>query len=381
MSEVQQPDDVKVEEVVKKKKDKSPVVCVGLDVGTMHLVCAKSNDDEVKITRNVFLPIDRDEVALTNLSNISYVEGPEGDLFIIGSDAFNFANLFGQEVSRPMEKGLISSSEDDAIDILTLMIKDLIGETKNTEVYCCYSVPAEAIDDERSVIYHEKVFARILGSLGVNHTSVNEAMAIIYSECAKEGFSGIGISFGAGMANVAVAYKGIEAHKFSTARAGDWIDRYAAKDSGMVANRVTSVKEKYMQLHGEVNIKNKKTKRVLEALFHYHKALIDYTIKKIIKEFDDKVDVEVDEPIPIVVSGGTSMPEGFVNLFKNIITTYELPFEVSEIRRAKNPLTAVANGLLVRTMADVKELNRRSYEQGIFTIIYIYLRFFTRFIG
>ena len=109
-----------------------------------------------------------------------------------------------------------------------------------------------------------------------------------------------------------------------------------------------------MKLKGEVEIKNKRTKRILEALFHYYNALIEYTIKKIIKEFDEKVDVEVDEPIPIVISGGTSIPEGFVSLFKNIITTYELPFEVSEIRRAKNPLTSVANGLLVRTMADVK---------------------------
>ena len=60
------------------------------------------------------------------------------------------------------------------------------------------------------------MFARILNTIGVNHTSVNEGMAIIYSECAKENFSGIGISFGAGMANVTIAYKGIEALKFST---------------------------------------------------------------------------------------------------------------------------------------------------------------------
>jgi hypothetical protein len=109
-----------------------------------------------------------------------------------------------------------------------------------------------------------------------------------------------------------------------------------------------------MQLSGEVSIKNKKTKRVLEALFYYHKALIDYTVRKIIAEFNDKVDIEVDEAIPIVISGGTSMPKGFVQLFKDVIAGYDLPFELSEIRRAKNPLTAVANGLLVRTMSDVK---------------------------
>ena len=96
----------------------------------------------------------------------------------------------------------------------------------------------------------------------------------------------------------------------------------------------------------------------LEALFYYHKALIDYTVREIIKEFEDKVDIELDESIPIVISGGTSLPDGFDDLFSNVISTHELPFEVSEIRRAKNPLTAVANGLLVRTIADVKGMGK-----------------------
>ena len=328
-------EDIAKEPEVKKSKVNN-TVCVGLDCGTMHLVCSRSDSDEVKVTRNVFLPVDKDDISLTTLSNISYVKNDEGDLFIIGSDAFEFANLFGQKVCRPMERGLISSTEDDAIDILTLMVRDLIGDTKNKEVYCSYSIPAEAIDDQHSVTFHENVFGRILNTLGVNHTSVNEAMAIIYSECAKENFSGIGISFGAGMANVAISYKGIEAHTFSTARAGDWIDAQASRDSGLIPNRVTNLKEKYMKLTGEVSIKNKKTKRVLESLYYHHKSLIEYTVKKIIKEFNDKVDMEVDEEIPVVISGGTSMPEGFVNLFKSIISNYELPFEVSEIRRAKN---------------------------------------------
>lgn len=333
---------------------KDPTISIGLDCGTMHLCAARSDSDDVKITRNVFLKLDSDDVQVSELSDISYVEDSEGELYIIGSDAFRYANIFGQEVSRPMEKGLISSKELDAIDVLTMMIKDLIGDVQGEDVYCSYSVPASAIDEGRSVTYHENVFAKILNSLGINYSSVNEAMAIIYSECAKEKFSGIAISFGAGMANVAVAYKGIQALTFSTARSGDWIDRETSASTSMVVNRVTSIKEKYTNLAGEIKNKNKKTKRVLEALFHYHKALIDYTVKKIIKEFDDKVDIEVDEAIPIVISGGTSMPEGFVEMFKDVISQYELPFEVSEIRRAKDPLTAVANGLLIKTMSDVK---------------------------
>ena len=341
----------------KNKKEKG-TVCIGLDVGTMNIVCARSDSDEVKITRNVFMNIDPEEVQISELSGISYVEGEDGELFIIGSDAFKFANIFGQEVSRPMERGLISTKEISAIDVLTLMIKDLIGDVRNKDAYCSYSVPAMAIDEGRSVEYHKNVFARILKHIGVNYTSINEAMAIIYSECAKEQFSGIGISFGAGMANVAISYKGIEALTFSTARSGDWIDKQTALSLGMIPNRVTGLKEKYMKLKGEVSIKNKKTRRVLEALYDYHRSLIEYTVKKIIKEFDEKVDIEVDESIPIVVSGGTSMPEGFVELFKNVISEHELPFELSEIRRAKNPLTAVANGLLIRTMSDVRGMKK-----------------------
>ena len=201
-------EEVKVEQPQKQKKRKN-IVSIGLDCGTMHLVCARSDSPDVKVTRNVFLPVDKDEINMTHLSSINYVEGSEGEVFIIGSDAFEFANLFGQEVSRPMEKGLISSKEIEAVDVLTLMIKDLIGPTKDSEVYCSYSIPAEPIDEDRTITYHEKVFARILNRIGVNYTSVNEAMAIIYSECAQENFSGIGISFGAGMANVAISYKGI----------------------------------------------------------------------------------------------------------------------------------------------------------------------------
>ena len=342
---------------IEKKEPSKNVVSLGLDIGTMTLICARSDSDDVSITRNVFLKVDKDDILINQLSNISYVEGSDGELFIVGSDAFDFANIFNTSVLRPMENGLISPKEISAIDVLTLMLKSLIGETKDKEVYCTFSVPAAAVDNERSVTYHKNVLSKILNNIGVNHTSVNEAMAIIYSECAKENFSGIGISFGAGMCNCAVSYKGIEALTFSTAKSGDWIDKMVAADLNMVPNRVTSIKEKYMKLSGSVGIKNKKTKRVLEALFYYHKALIEYTVKKIIKEFDEKVDIEIDDALPIVLAGGTSLPSGFASLFKNVMSAYELPFEVSEIRRAKNPLTSVANGLLIRTMADVKNIN------------------------
>ena len=63
----------KEKEVKKSKKDNSPI-CIGLDVGTMNLVCARSDTDEIKTTRNVFLPIDKDDMDISQMSDISYGE-------------------------------------------------------------------------------------------------------------------------------------------------------------------------------------------------------------------------------------------------------------------------------------------------------------------
>ena len=338
----------------KEKKAPKKPISIGLDVGTMNIVCARSDIKEVKMTRNVFLPLNSDDISISELADISYVESDDGDLYIIGEDAFRFGNMFGQQVSRPMESGLISPKEIAAIDVLTLIVKSLIGPVKDKEAYCSYSVPAEAIDESRSVTYHERVFGRILSTLGVNYSPVNEGMAIIYSECQKEKFSGVGISFGAGMVNTAVSYKGVEVLKFSTARSGDWVDKCAGESLGIVPNRITSLKEKHLNFESSyTKISNKKTRRVVEALEYYYSALIDYTIQKLSQEFDAKVDIEIDEKLPIVISGGTTKPKGFLNLFQENLNKKELPFEVSEVRQANDPLTCVARGLLIKTSADV----------------------------
>lgn len=343
------------EEIIETTKPiKSKKLCAGIDIGTGTIQVARSDQDTVNITRNAFLELNKDDISVSDLSDISYVESDDGKIFIIGDDAFRLANIFSKEVQRPMESGLISSKEISSLDVITVMIKDLIGNVKDKDVYITYSIPAESIDQARSVTYHERVFGRIFSALGVNYTSMNEGMAIIYSECEKEKYSGVGISYGAGMCNVSLSFKKIEAFKFSLARSGDWIDRNVADSLNMVKNRVTAIKEKHLDLEkGFMNEPNKKTRRVLESLTYYYQSMIEYSIKRLIEEFNEKLDIELEEPVPIILSGGTSLPNGFFELYKSILSKYELPFEISEVRRAKNPLTAVAQGLLKKTIQDV----------------------------
>ena len=327
---------------------------IGLDIGTMNLVVAQP-DEENKITtsslRNLFLELDSDTFNMKNMENISHAI-IDNKIYILSEDAFSFANMFNLNTSRPMSKGMISPSEIDAIDVLSILVKLLIGTVDKKETgICCFSVPANPVDLERNIIFHESVFERIITQLGYKAVSLNEAIAIIYAECDDTDFTGLGISFGAGMTNVGMAFKSVPILSFSVARGGDWIDENAATSTGSVSNRITLIKEKEDFDINNFSIGNKKEKRVREAIGHYYNNLIQYTTKNILNQLN-KLDVKFPDKIPVIVSGGTSKAAGFLDQVKKILADYEFPFEISEIRHASNPLTAVAEGCLIRSFRE-----------------------------
>jgi hypothetical protein len=111
------------------------------------------------------------------------------------------------------------------MDVLGFMIKELLGTPKAPGEHCYYSVPAAPVDNlSRDVIYHKRVFEKIVSQCGFTATPSNEAMAIIYAEAAKDNFSALSFSFGSGMTNIALGYSAVETMSFSVERGGDWID-------------------------------------------------------------------------------------------------------------------------------------------------------------
>jgi len=324
---------------------------VGLDIGTMNIVCAKTagkNKVETSRVRDAFLDLDSGAKKMLKLSGVNYIDQDDG-IIVVGDAAMEMANVFGREARRPLSQGLISAGEIDALEVLGVMIKNLLGDPATEKEVCYFSVPAAPVDDlSRDVVYHQGVFERIVTECGFQAVAGNEAMAIVYAETAKEGFSGLGISFGSGMCNLALAISGMEGFTFSVARGGDWIDAGAARAVGSTQSRICALKEKGIDLMDPKG-------REQEALALYYKSLINYCIDNTAKEFMKIRDrFSMPRPIPIVVSGGTSLAGNFLEFFKETFEAKrkKFPFEVSEIRQASDPLNAVARGLLIQALQD-----------------------------
>jgi len=326
-----------------------PLGC-GLDVGTGNIVSARKTSTGVQSrrVRDAFLELPLDAKKMLKLANVSYVERAD-ELLILGDAAMDTANIFGREARRPLSAGLVSSSDIDAMEILALLIKNVLGEPQSPGEHCYFSVPAAPVDRPgQDVIYHRGVLEKIVRECGYTPTAGNEAMAIIYAETAQENFSGIGLSFGAGMTNVALAMNTIEGLSFSVGRGGDWIDNGAAKSIGSTSSRICAIKEKGVDLNAPVG-------RDQEAITFYYRNLIEYAIDQIALQFMSiQGKFSLPRPVPIIVSGGTSKAGGFLDLFKAVFEKKrkKFPIEVSEVRAATDPLNAVANGLLIQAMQE-----------------------------
>lgn len=326
---------------------------IGLDIGTMNLVSARRGPKgvETKRMRDLFIDLPPKAKKMLKLSGTSFVERDD-DVLILGDAALETANVFGQEPRRPLKAGIVSPSEADSLDVLGLLIKEVLGSPRTINEVCYFSVPASPIDQlDKDVIYHEAVFKKIVRECGYDPHSANEAMGIIYSETAKEGFSGISLSFGSGMTNVALAINTIEGLTFSVARGGDWIDHGAAQSIGATQARVCAAKEAGIDLTNAQG-------RTEQAIAFYYEALIDYVLNQIASQFKAiEGKFSLSKAVPLVVSGGTSKAGGFMEFFSKVFEQRrkKFPIEVSEIRQAKEPLNAVAYGLLVQAMQEHEE--------------------------
>lgn len=318
---------------------------IGLDCGTGNFVAA--SDAGIEIQRNAFLTIEKEATTTKQLKrmNIPYVE-IGGQLHLIGQDAFNYANIFtSKSLKRPMKDGLLNPAEQDALPVLKHIVGGLIGGGASPGSTVVYSVPAAPIDAEREVDYHEDVLSQIIEFYGFKPRSLNEGVALGMAGLDQDQYTGIAISFGSGMANISVMYMGMSALKFSVSKSGDWIDKQVSADCGISVAKAQQIKEK-----GDYSVSpssDSRLSREHNAIKTYYTSLIRYILANIAKQFSSSEDTPVfPDSVPIVVGGGTSMVEGFVDLFKEQFTQGDFPIEVGDIRLVDEPLTAVARGCL-----------------------------------
>jgi actin-like ATPase involved in cell morphogenesis len=283
---------------------------------------------------------------------IPFVE-KAGKIHIVGQHAFNYAQIFSAaELKRPMKSGLLNPTEKDSLPVLNAIIGELLGDATDKET-CVYCVPSKPIDVQREVSYHEDVLRTIIEQYGYNVKKIEEAVALGYEGLVDTQLTGIAISMGAGMCNIAVMYQGMTALSFSVSRGGDWIDDNVSMDTGVSKAKVTNIKESSSTLdlssatYQNIYEEDTEEANVLIAIRSYYGALVNYLLTNLKVQFDGVENVpNFPEAVPIVIGGGTSLVKGFLDVFNEQFDQNDFPIPVSEIILIEDAHTAVARGCL-----------------------------------
>lgn len=340
----------------------------GLDCGTAYYIAAL-NENVIKKQNNAFLTIKKEpRLAKRQLGRMKIPFVELGNrIHIIGEHAFNYAQIFGSEdLRRPMKSGLLNPTEKDALPILKVIIKDLLGPPNVPNEICVYCAPAEPIDTETLVDYHEDILGQIIESLGYTPMVIKEAVALAYHGLVDDNLTGISLSFGAGMCNAAVLYAGMDAINFSVTRGGDWIDEHVSMDTAVPIVQVQATKES-----GEINLGAAKVtfdggeatvhdplvdNQVHAATRSYYGALINYILINIANQFNNSESMPTfPNPVPIVIGGGTAMVPGFLELFNEQLEVLDFPIDISEVRLVENIHEGVALGCLNEAILSEEE--------------------------
>lgn len=341
---------------------------IGVDVGTMFFQTAEFNVDSSVIhqcIRNVFVEMLGGEETedILKRNNWNFIKDQD-KFYVVGEDAIKVAKAFPNKVElrRPLADGVLNKGEDKKLLVLDQLVLKTIGKSQDDKSVVCTCVSSLPVDNASDSEFHKKRLEAIFKSKGWITKIIEEGHAVVLSErpivVEKDGtesaYSGIGISFGAGRVNCVLCYKGIQVIGMSAARSGDWIDKKVSDETGMSLAQVTSIKENKLDFNN-LDIDND----VIFALDTYYTSMITYVLNMFAKKFQD-VKSEFDVPLDIVVAGGTSMPKGFIDKFEKIVRDLKLPFEIKEIRHAKDPRNAVVDGCLAYATATLKKLEKET---------------------
>lgn len=329
-------------------------MAVGLDVGTSFIIVAREDGEGTKYHefRDAFLRLKATtpvaaKMMEKGLAGQKYFKDADGSFVVVGQDAIERAVERHITASRPMFRGVISPREKDGRRILKFIISEILGKPSIPGEKLVYSIPAQPIDqsgEEFDTGYHEDVLSNDIRELGYEPEALNEAEAVCYSELEKEDYTGICLSFGAGMVNICVMSAGEAIIKFSTTRSGDWIDRMAAQSTAEPDSVIQVEKEGGGFKVGKEVPENP----VLSAVSAYYVRLVDYTTKQLAARLSNTRELpKFAAPVTIIVSGGTSRADGFVECFEKYLRKLNLPLDIKEVRHASDPLRAVARGCLI----------------------------------
>ncbi len=318
----------------------------GLDVGTDQIVLATNIGTVNPFVQNVFVSVPAEQAVKKALQKLDCQYLCDQDyIHIMGEDAYEFATVLNLPIRRTMRAGTVNAGDDTCIRVFRHLLSETLKKHVTADNIVCFSLPSSGFAAAPTpspvhLQFHENLIRDVLKERKCVGVPVKEGMAVVYSELQDEGYTGLGISFGAGLVNVVFSYMTMVAFDFSLPLGGDILDEKAAALLGVNQSRIREAKENGFSFNTHGGTLHETLRLVYADMMTSVIAAIRQSAERM------RLSQRFTRTIPITIAGGSCLPDGFSELFAEVIAKTPLPFRVSGVRRAAHPLRAVSAGCL-----------------------------------
>ncbi len=313
---------------------------IALDIGSSHLRSLRHENGRLKARtcRSLFavMPDSESRRHVLGETGISYAIC-EDELVLMGNGAEEFSRLFQVPPMALLPNGKLRPDDPPSRQILACLIEALLPHPQFEGELCCMTLPG--LPPRHSAMPHSELefFSRVVSLRGYQPMVLSAGMATIVAHLVDEGFTGIGIDFGAETCEVSLAHRGMEVVRTAVPRGGNYIDEQLAVSHKRYA--WDSAGNKYLDIQGANRWKEEISGSIMEPdnsaesdLARLYRELVSAVIGEAAHNLSRSPQLEtLPWPMPVVCTGGVAQISGFQSMMEEMWRKVPFPIEISGI--------------------------------------------------
>ena len=285
----------------------------------------------------------------------------EGHLAVMGDHAEKLSWLCRIPYASLVPEGRIPDDDPPARQILGALADCLIPAAESDQDVACFTVPGADADRGRNLEF----LKRIVRLRGYTPLPLSAGAALVLAEGADNGFTGMGMSFGAESSSLSLVYQGREVASAAVPAGGNWIDQeLAARNAGYAWDN-----------DGNCYIDTAEMRRWKESFagsVQHTKGVREQTLARLYGEVTTGLLTAARRaiercpwldgfryPVPVICGGGSSAIGGFESAMLGALDDHSLAVRTGGVRVVRDSVFTVARGCLIHAELQAESRGER----------------------
>jgi hypothetical protein len=341
---------------------------VALDCGTCWFRSLRTDDPRLlsRCARAVFatLPDTAAQRELLERAGVSFAVGDDY-LALIGDAAENLSPVFRTACRDLLPYGDLPADDPVVRQAIAILVESLIPEAGTAGELCCLIRCGGSESNPGRLSRRTEFFSRLVRLRGYRPIELSAGTAVVLAGLADQGFTGIGLDFGASGCDVAVARCGVPVATCWIPRGGRWIDEQLARRqqwfqrqaNGVLKPDVARAATAKLSFQGTLTKPANAGETLLATLYREVLTPVVEQVGGLLKNCGDAT-LRGCPPLTIACSGGAAKPPGFVQFAFDLFHEAVLTVPAGAVRLADDADHAVLRGGLIH--AEVERASPRS---------------------